>query len=156
MLAVHHAARPTIQHCIPFLPASVLLHTAAPACCISRPFPAHNLRTRAQIHASCSDSSPANQAPCATHPMCCTCCAQHCSAQFSIVTLLPCTPPPLLQGNPGDYYNARNSLLHELLGFSGLGIPISLCTVHAAVCQRMGIPVLLLRMPMVGTTLSWH
>eukprot|EP00967_Tisochrysis_lutea_P097876 scaffold143946_cov19-Tisochrysis_lutea.AAC.1 len=52
-------------------------------------------------------------------------------------------------GNAGDYYCASNSLLHDILGRSGMGIPISLCIIHAAVCQRIGIPVHLLRMPMV-------
>ncbi|KAF5832261.1 hypothetical protein DUNSADRAFT_11933 [Dunaliella salina] len=62
-------------------------------------------------------------------------------------------PPPgcglELRGNAGDYYCAANSLLHDILGRSGMGIPISLCIIHAAVCQRIGIPVHLLRMPMV-------
>jgi len=61
-------------------------------------------------------------------------------------------PPPgfglELRGNAGDYYCASNSLLHDILGRSGMGIPISLCIIHAAVCQRIGIPVHLLRMPM--------
>ncbi len=45
-----------------------------------------------------------------------------------------------LRGNEADYGNPRNSYLHCVLD-TGLGIPISLCSVAILVGQRLGLPV---------------
>ena len=69
-----------------------------------------------------------------------------CKTNF-LTTRVSCSAPP--QGNASNYYSASNSQLHEVLGHTGLGIPISLCLIHAAVAQRIGLPVYMLQMPMV-------
>eukprot|EP00983_Pelagomonas_calceolata_P050418 1141962-Pelagomonas_calceolata.AAC.9 len=46
--------------------------------------------------------------------------------------------------------NLSCMLMHEVLGKSGRGPPEILCVIHASVCQRVGLPVHLMRMPMRG------
>lgn len=53
-----------------------------------------------------------------------------------------------LAGNTADYYDPRNSLLHEVLD-RGLGIPISLSVVGLEVGRRLGVP-------MTGVGLPGH
>eukprot|EP00216_Chloropicon_sp_CCMP2111_P006955 CAMPEP_0198235402 /NCGR_PEP_ID=MMETSP1446-20131203/1294_1 /TAXON_ID=1461542 ORGANISM="Unidentified sp, Strain CCMP2111" /NCGR_SAMPLE_ID=MMETSP1446 /ASSEMBLY_ACC=CAM_ASM_001112 /LENGTH=987 /DNA_ID=CAMNT_0043916551 /DNA_START=93 /DNA_END=3056 /DNA_ORIENTATION=- len=69
-----------------------------------------------------------------------------------------------LKGNITDYYNPQNSFLDHVLGLnsehsvegdgfetfqctSGMGIPISLAVVYAAVGRRAGVPVRMIKLP---------
>ena len=62
-----------------------------------------------------------------------------------------CAPPAPhglgLCGNEGNYYDAKNSLLHEVLS-QRRGIPITLCLLHAAVGRRVGLAIHMCGMPM--------
>lgn len=51
------------------------------------------------------------------------------------------------QGAGDDYYNAKNSLLNDVLARKQ-GIPISLAALHMSVAQRCGLGVVMLNMPM--------
>ena len=50
------------------------------------------------------------------------------------------------QGNVNDYYDPRNSYLHEVLA-TRRGIPITLCCLYQFVARRLGLPVVGIGMP---------
>jgi regulator of sirC expression with transglutaminase-like and TPR domain len=50
------------------------------------------------------------------------------------------------EGNEGDYYNYRNSLLHCMLE-SKKGIPITLCILYTCICRRLDLKVHLTGLP---------
>jgi regulator of sirC expression with transglutaminase-like and TPR domain len=51
------------------------------------------------------------------------------------------------RGNEEDYYDPRNSYLNEVLD-RGIGIPITLSIVYAAIGQRLGLPIVGLDLPL--------
>ena len=54
---------------------------------------------------------------------------------------------PLIRGDEDDYYNPKNSFLSDVL-YSGKGIPITMCTMLAAVCSQLSVTLQPVSFPM--------